>query len=160
MGGDTPKSVDSGAEVEDVDIDASVDVVEQIPADMVRVVVNHEVVATIPAPIGAEGPIPGSDFEIEAAGEPEAAMIAVKTDDVVAVRGADVRKMAVFERMVFMVALVGGIVVPVPVIVIHVRGMVGGTVDAMLFVAPVLLGLHFGRRRRDAALVGPRGTLM
>ena len=57
-----------GPHVADVDVHASVNVVEQIPADVVAILINDEIVGAVPAPIGASWPIPGRDFKEEPAG--------------------------------------------------------------------------------------------
>ncbi len=51
------------AHVVDVDVDAGVNVVEQVPAGVVGVLIDDEVVCAVPAPIGADGPIPISDWK-------------------------------------------------------------------------------------------------
>ena len=61
-----------GAHVVDVHVDAGVDVVEQIPAGMVGVLVYHEVIATVPAPIGTNRPVPRRNFKVETARHPKA----------------------------------------------------------------------------------------
>lgn len=55
------------AHVLHVNVDARVDVVEQVPARMIWIVVNHKVIAARPAPVSAERPVPQRDFEKEAA---------------------------------------------------------------------------------------------
>ena len=68
-----------------MDVAAGVDVVEQIPSRMIRIVVNREVVAAIPAPVRTEAPIPGSNLKIKSAGKPETVMVAVEALDSIAV---------------------------------------------------------------------------
>jgi hypothetical protein len=48
-----------------------VNVVKQIPADVIRVFVNYKIITAIPAPIGEDWPISGCNFEIETARKPE-----------------------------------------------------------------------------------------
>jgi len=67
-------AIQLSAHVGHMDVAAGVNVVEQIVAGVIRVVVNGEVLAAVPAPIGAEAPIPGSHFKIKATGKPEAVM--------------------------------------------------------------------------------------
>ena len=61
----------SGTHVLDVDVDARVDVIEQIPADVIGIVIDHKVVATVPTPVAAQAPIPGGNLKVEATGKPE-----------------------------------------------------------------------------------------
>ncbi len=42
----------------DVDVNAGMYVVEQIPSDVIRVLVNDEVIPAVPAPVRAKRPIP------------------------------------------------------------------------------------------------------
>src|SRR5258708_21953897 len=83
-----------------VDVDAGVNVVEHVPAIMVRIFVDDKIIAAIPAPVRADGPVPGCDFKEEATGQPEAVAVTIESFDAVAVRGAKVFETAVFERMV------------------------------------------------------------
>jgi len=76
------------------------DVIEQIPARVIGVLVNDEVIATVPAPIHADRPIPGSNFEIKATREPEAMVVAVDAHNVVAIAGPKMFKAAVLKRVV------------------------------------------------------------
>jgi hypothetical protein len=67
-----------------MDVRAGVHVVQHVPPDVVRVFVNHKVIAAVPAPVRANRPVPIRYLEIEAAREPEAEMVAVNPLDVVA----------------------------------------------------------------------------
>jgi hypothetical protein len=148
----------SAAHIRDVDVLAGVDVVKHIPAVVVGILVHYEiVVVTVPAPVCGDGPVPISDLEVEATGEPETMMVGIEAFDAIPVGGAKVLEAAVLKGMVDVVALVVGAVVAIPVIV----GDVGDTVDAAAVMA---FGFGFGapvvplrRRRRDAALVSARG---
>jgi hypothetical protein len=64
--------------VVDVDVDASVNVVKQIPAGVVGVLVNNEIVAAVPTPIGTNRPVPRRHFKVEASGKPESVMIGIE----------------------------------------------------------------------------------
>jgi len=69
-----------------VHIDAGLRVVHRIPSRVVGIVVHDKVIArAIPAPVGGERPIERGDLKGKTAGEPKAAMIAVKPLDMVAV---------------------------------------------------------------------------
>jgi hypothetical protein len=52
-----------GAYVADVHVDTGVHVIEQIPADMVGVLVYDEIIAAVPAPIGTNGPVPRTQLQ-------------------------------------------------------------------------------------------------
>jgi hypothetical protein len=145
-----------GAEILDVDIDAGVDVVEEIPAVMVGVLVDDKVIGTIPAPIGADGPVPRGDFKAEAAREPETVSSEVEAFDAVTIVGTEVLEMTVFERMVEVVALVVGSIMTIPVVIVDMGSAVD--VDGI-----VTLGLGLGAgivplwgRRREMSLIGAR----
>jgi hypothetical protein len=100
----------------DVDVDTGVNVVEQIPADVVGIFIDSEIVTAIPAPIGANRPVPGCRFKEETTGEPRAVMIKIETLDAIVVRRAKVLESPVLVKMVEMVALVVGAVVAIPVV--------------------------------------------
>lgn len=124
-----------------VDVDAGLRIVDEIPAGMIGVIVDDEVVAAaIPAPAGGEVPIPRSDFKREASREPEAVRAEIEAFHVIAVGRAEVLEAAVLIWMGDDVALVIGAIVAVPVIVVHVRH----AVDA---VAGAAIDFGFGRRR-------------
>jgi len=149
------------AHVENMDVDAGVDVVEQVPADVIGIVVDYKVIAAIPAPIDAEGPVPGSDFKIEAAGEPETMVVSVNAHNVVAISGTDTREVTMVERMILVVALVGRIIVTVPVVIVDMGVVVNRTVPVVLIVSLVLLVRRgLGRSWRNMALIGARNALM
>ena len=81
-------------------IDTRVHVVEHVPADVIGIIVDDKVIAAVPAPVRANGPIPGGNFKIEAAGEPEAVVILVDAFDAIAVICPEMLEFSVFERMV------------------------------------------------------------
>jgi hypothetical protein len=142
-----------------VDVAAGVDVVEQIPADVVRVLVDYEIVFAVPAPVGAKGPIPSSDFKKEAARKPEAMVIRIEALDAIAVGRAKVFEAAMLKRVVDVVALVVGAVVAVPVIVADVgKAVDAATLMAFWFGLGVWI-VAFRRRWRDAALIRARGIM-
>jgi hypothetical protein len=68
----------SGPKIGKVDVRAAVNVVKQVPAGVVWVFIDHEVVAAIPAPIRANRPIPIRHLEVEPTREPEAVVIAAQ----------------------------------------------------------------------------------
>jgi len=147
------------AHVGDVDVHAGVDVVERVPAIVVRIFIDDEIVGTIPAPIGADGPIPGSDFKVECAGKPEAVMLGIKAFDAVAEGGANVFEAAVFEGMIDVKALIVGTCVAVPMVIVHV-GSVVDVAGGVAFWFGLGAGIvPLGRRRRNTALVGARWIL-
>lgn len=92
---DSEPTAQLSAHVGHVDVAAGVDVVKQIPSGMIRVIVNREVVAAVPAPIRGQVPIPIGNLKIDAAREPKAVAIAVKAFDAIAIRRANVFKVAV-----------------------------------------------------------------
>lgn len=99
-------------------------VVQHVPPNVVRVFVNYKVIAAVPAPVRANRPVPIRHLEIESAREPEAVMVTVNPLDVVAVRRAEMLKVAVLERMVNVVTLVVRAIVPIPMVVADVLGLV------------------------------------
>lgn len=88
---------------------------------MIRVFVDDKVIATIPAPISDQRPVPIRDLEVETAGEPETMVFTVNASDGVSVRGTNVFKAAVLEGVILVKALIVGSIVAIPVIVVHVR---------------------------------------
>jgi len=143
-----------------VNVDASVDVVQQIPADMVAVFVHDEIFATIPTPVSGKRPIPVGDLKIEATGEPETVVVAVNAGDTVAVGRAEVFKVTVVEGVVDVKALIVGSVVAIPVIVTDMLSMVDRTVLPMLLFPLEGLGVRFWRGGRDASLIRARRILV
>src|SRR5580704_9006072 len=102
------------AHVLSVDVHACVDIVNQVPTRVVRVVIHHKIIAAVPAPILGLVPIPRSDFKEEAAREPEAVMVAINANYPVPIGRTKVLKMSVLERMVDMEACVARRLMSVP----------------------------------------------
>jgi hypothetical protein len=142
-----------------VDVDAGVDVVEEIPADVVGILVDNEIIRTIPAPIGAHGPIPGSNFKAEAAGEPEAMMAEIEAFDAIAIGGAKVLEAPMLEGMINVEALVVGAVVAVPMIVVDVRSAVDTAIHVMFGFGLGVGIVPLGRSRGHVTLIGARRVL-
>jgi hypothetical protein len=142
-----------------VDVDAGVNVVEQVPPGVVGILINDEIVGAVPAPIGANRPIPGGNFKVEAARQPETVVIAIKAFDAVAIRWSEMLEAPVLERMVEVKALIVWTIVAVPMVIVDVR-------RSIHMAGRVPLRLGFGvmivpplRRGWNAALVGARKTL-
>jgi hypothetical protein len=104
-----------GPHVGDVDVHAGMHVVKQIPAHVVGILIDHEIIAAVPAPIRAHRPVPWSYFKIETTRQPEAVMIAIEAFDAVAIRWAEMLEASVLERMVSVESLVVRTIVAVPV---------------------------------------------
>jgi hypothetical protein len=144
-----------------VDVDTSVDVVEQVPSKVIGIIVDHKVIATIPTPIGAQRPIRGGNFEVEAPGEPEAVMIAVDAKDVVPIAWPNVGEVTVFPRTINVITAVLRSGMAVPMVIVDVRGVVDLTVGPVLLLAAQLLATAVAlRSRRDMPLVGSRFARM
>src|SRR5258708_22640261 len=112
------------SEIRNMHINTCVYVVKHVPAEMVGVFIHHEIVAAIPAPIRAHGPVPIRYLEVEAAREPEAAQVAFDAFDVAAVRRAEMFEAPVLKRMVKGKTLVVRAIVPIPMVVADVLGFV------------------------------------
>jgi hypothetical protein len=124
------------AEEFDVDVGAQADVVGQVPADVVGVFVDDDVVAG-PVPVVAIGKVKGSNAEVEAA-EPEAARTAAsETPDVFGAKASS--EMTVRPGMIEMEA---------------------GVVGALLMADPVALGVNVRTGCRGAVLLGLRSRGM
>ena len=104
-----------------MDVDAGVNVVKHIPANVVGVLVDHEIVGAVPAPIGTNGPVPRRYFKIEAARKPEAVVIGIEAFDAIAVRRAKVFEPAMFEGVIDVIALVIRTIVAIPMVFVDVR---------------------------------------
>ena len=148
-----------GAHVVDVDVDASVNVVEQVPPDVIGILIDDKVVRAVPAPIGANRPIPGGNFKVETTGQPETVVIAIKAFDAVAIRWPKMLEASVLERMVEVIPFVIRTVVPVPTVIVYVRRsihMAGHVTLWFGFGVMIVPPLRWGW---DSALVGARKTL-
>lgn len=143
-----------------MDIDAGLNVVEQVPADVIGVFVDDEIVTTIPAPVRSKGPIPVCDLEVETIGEPEPMVVAINAGDRVAVGGAEMFKAAVLKRAVDVKALVVWSFVTIPVIIIHMRGVIDGAILPVLLFPFEVVRVGSRRRRRDMPLIGARSILV
>src|SRR5258708_28030913 len=77
------------SEIRNMYINTCVYVVKHVPAEVVGVFIHHEIVATIPAPIRTNRPVPICDLEVEPAWDPEAVMVAADAFDVIPVRRAE-----------------------------------------------------------------------
>src|ERR1700739_4868376 len=132
-----------------------VHVVKQIPADVIGVLVNHEVIPAVPAPIRADGPIPGGHFEPESSGKPKPMVVRVKALHVVAVTGAKTLELSVLGPMIDVEALVIRRVVAVPMVVADVLRAIPLSVHVPLDFY-LRMGVSFWRRRRNPSLVGSR----
>src|SRR5690348_16235743 len=95
-------------------------VVEQIPADMVGVLVYDEIIPAVPAPICTNRPVPGSNFKVKAARQPEAVMIWIEAFNSVTVRGAKCSKRPCSKGWSTWKRLFVRPVVPVPVVLVDV----------------------------------------
>ena len=142
-----------------MDVDAGVDVVEEIPADVVGIFVNNEIIGAVPAPIGANGPVPGSDFKAEAAGKPETMMVGIEALDAIAEGGAKMLEAPVLEGMVNVEALIVRAVVAVPMVVIDMGRAVDAAIHVMFGFGLGVGIVPFGRSWGDMALIGARGVL-
>jgi len=96
-----------------------VDVVEQIPTNVIGIVVNDEVIAAIPAPVLANKPVPWSNFKVEAGREPETMVVAVDADEGIPVVRTKMFEVSVFEGMIEAIAFVVRCIVTIPVIVVN-----------------------------------------
>ena len=112
--------IDLNPEIGDVYIVPRMDVIQHIPSGVVRVLADQEVIAAVPAPIGADRPVPGCNFKVIAPGKPEATVVPVDAHNAVAIVGPEMFKTTVLEPVIEVQALVVLLVVSVPVIVVHV----------------------------------------
>src|SRR5579863_9159418 len=102
------------AEKEHVNVSSSFRVVEKIPTSVVRIVVHHEILRTIPTPIQGYGPVPGGYLKVESTGEPELVTVSVEAADAELKCWANMREPAVLERAVHVKTPVVRTVMPEP----------------------------------------------
>jgi len=107
-----------------MDVLARLDVVYQVPSRMVGVLVDDEVIATIPAPVGANRPLPGRHFKIEPSREPETVRAHIDPHHVVVVARPEMLEVPVRERVLQYVPLVARAGPPVPLVVAHVLRLI------------------------------------
>src|SRR5262245_22505029 len=131
---------------------AGVDVVDQIPADVVRVLVDDEVVAAVPAPAVPERPVPHRDLEQEVVVEATAMVLVVHPHHAVAERRPEALEAAEREGLLEPVARIARLVVAEPAIAAHVRHRVH-VVAAVLHLGPRVPFAPPLRRRRNLTRV-------
>jgi hypothetical protein len=144
-----------GSQVLNVYVGPGVDVVEQIPAGMIGVFVYYKIVAAVPTPISGNKPIPGRNFKVEAAREPEPMVVAVDADHVVAVVRSKMLKVTMLKGTVKMVALVIRGVVTIPVIIVDVLRSIRAAVGMVLLFCSSVVAPR-GRWWWNSSLIGPR----
>jgi hypothetical protein len=137
-----------------VGVDAGLGVIDEVPAGVIRIVVNDEIfTGAIPAPAGCEVPIPRSDFKRKTAGEPEAVRAEIEAVDVIAIGRTEMFEAAMREGVRDDVTLVIGTIVAKPVIFVDVRDTIdasaGAAIDFGLGMDIAMCG-RFG----NAAVVG------
>jgi len=142
-----------------VDVDAGVNVVKEIPADMVGILVHDKIIGAIPAPIGTKRPIPGCDFKTEATAEPETMVIGVETLDAITEGRTKVLEAPVREGMVHVEALIVRGVVPIPMVVVDVLSFVDAALGVALALGFSVGIVPLGRSRGNMALIGARRVL-
>jgi len=111
-----------------MDVIARVDVIEQVPSEVVGVFIDHEIIAAIPAPIGEQGPIPGSHFKVKSPGKPEPVAVRINAKDVVAVLGAKALEMPMIKRMIQAKARVIRPIMSIPLVMVHMGSIVDPSV--------------------------------
>jgi hypothetical protein len=122
----------------------------------VEIIVDYKIVIAIPAPIGANRPIPDSHYEPKTARKPKPVMVAVYPLDSVTVGNADAFKTSVLKGVVNMEALVVWPVVAVPAVVVNVLCLIPSPV-VMLFHFWFCMNIVAARRRwRHVPLIGAR----
>ena len=87
---------------------------------MIRVFINDVIVATVPTPIRADGPVPCRDIEEKAARKPEAVVVAVDSHNTITIARAGANEASVGEGMVEVVAVIVRAVVAVALIIAYV----------------------------------------
>jgi len=95
----TPDGVLS-AEIQNMHIRAGIDVVEQVPADVIGIGVDDKVIATVRAPRVKDGPVPGGYLEVIAARELKSMVDPIHPEYVVTMLSAAMVKVPVVEGMV------------------------------------------------------------
>jgi hypothetical protein len=116
-----------------VNVNPSMHVIEQIPADMIWVFVHDEIIAAIPTPVDEEGPIPGCHFEIDAAGEPEPMTVSIDSHKPVRGGWTKMIEMAMGKRTFQAIPRIVRRVVPVPLVVVDMRRGVYTPIPLVLF---------------------------
>jgi len=87
-------------------------------------------------------------------------VVTVNAGDGVVVGGAEMFKAAVLKRAVDAKAPVVWGFVTIPVIIIHMRGVIDGAILPALLFPFEVVRVGFRRRRRDMPLIGPRSILV
>ena len=130
--------------------------VEEVPADVVRVRVDHEIVPAVPAPVLAQGPIPDRDIKEGTARHPEPVKVRVHPQDAVPVPWPEGREAAVRERPIDVEPRIVSPLVAEPLVVIDVRRVIHMPGRQMLCLSRSVGIASRLRSGRDDALVRPR----
>ena len=142
-----------------VNVDAGVHVVEQIPADVIRVVVNNKIITAIPTPIGEDWPIPGCNFEMEAARKPEPMTVWIDSQEPVSEIRTKMIEVSMDKGAIQAIHRIVRRVMPVPLIMVDM----GGVVNAPVFQSfSTLSRIRASRRRRgrEMTLIGAGSHLL
>jgi len=155
------KAFELTAHILGVNVRTGFGVIHQIPARMIRIVVDDEIIAAIPAPGRSEVPVPRSDLEEEPAVQPEAVRVAVDADHVIAVGGAKMFETATLDGMSDAVTAIVRSIVTIPMVMVHVRRVIDfAVVAALLIAAEFLAAAVMLRSRGNSALIRVRSRVM
>ena len=142
-----------------VNVDAGVDVIEQIPADVIRVFVNHKIITAVPTPIGEDWPIPGCNFEIEAARKPEPMTVGIDSQQPVSEIRTKMIEVSMDKGSIQAIHRIVSRVMPVPLIMVDMGRVVDAPVRQSF---STLSRIRASRRRRGRkmTLIGAGSHLL
>jgi hypothetical protein len=115
-----------------MNVGACVDVVKQIPPDVVRIVIDDEIVTAIYTPVREDRPVPISYFKRVACRKPKSMMLPIDPENVVALFTPTMIKVPVIEGTIEMKARIVGTVMSEPLIMIDMLGVVNPPVSKPL----------------------------
>jgi hypothetical protein len=133
-------------------VQACVDVVEQVPAKMIGILVEDEVIPAIPAPIHEDGPVQGRDFQIRSSRKPKPVAVPVGAEDAVTILRTDIFNVSMVKGMIQIKPRIVRAIVSIPLIVIDMRRVVEPTIPQVLHRGSIG-GVASAGRRRDVPLV-------
>ena len=142
------------AHIQNMYIHSRSQVIEQIPAGMIRIEVYNEIIAAVPTPVITPRPVPGCDLKIESARQPKEAVDPINANNFVLPCRAKVTEPAMVKRMLQAITRIIRQVMAIPMAISKMRRPVDGTIRVVLNLRRSIGRAPWPGRRRSSR---PRG---